>query len=57
MKLLKDYDYVIEYPLGKANLAIDVLSRKSGNSIAQLLIGFIEELIASRVQNMELPLN
>ena len=49
MKLLKDYDYVIEYPLGKANLAIDVLSRKSGNSIAQLLIGFIEELIVSRV--------
>ena len=46
MKLLKDYDYVIGYHSGKANLDVDILSRKSGNDIAQLLIGFIEELIA-----------
>ena len=57
MKLLKDYDYVIEYHSGNANLAVDVLGRKSGNDIAQLLIGFIEELIALRVRNIELPLN
>ena len=43
MKLLKDSDYVIEYHAGKANLAVDALSKKSGNNIAQLLIGSIEE--------------
>ena len=57
MKLLKDYDYVIGYHSGKANLDVDVLGRKSGNNIAQLLIGFIEELIVLRVRNMELQLN
>ena len=43
MKLLKDSDYVIEYHAGKANLAVDALSKKSDNNISQLLIGPIEE--------------
>ena len=29
MKLLKDYDYVIDYHPGKANVVVDALSRKT----------------------------
>ncbi|KAA3466723.1 RNA-directed DNA polymerase-like protein [Gossypium australe] len=29
IKLLKDYDYLIEYHLGKANVVADALSRRS----------------------------
>ena len=57
MKLLKDYDYLIGYHSGKAKFAVDVLGRMSGNNITQLLLGFIEELIASRFRNMKLQLN
>ena len=34
MKFLKDSDYVIEYQAGKANFAVDALSKKSSNNIA-----------------------
>ena len=34
LKLIKDYDCVIDYHLGKANVVADALSRKSSSSPA-----------------------
>lgn len=39
MKLIKDYDCTIHYHLGKANVVIDALSRKSSSSLACLAMG------------------
>ena len=36
MELLKDYDYSILYHLGKANVVIDALSRKSAGSLVHI---------------------
>ena len=36
MKLIKDYDYVIDYHLGKANVVADALSRKSMQTLRAL---------------------
>ena len=33
VELLKDYNCIIEYHLGKANMVVDVLSRKSSGSL------------------------
>ena len=41
MKLLSDYDYMIDYHIGRANVVTDALSRKSQ--------GRINALYASRV--------
>lgn len=38
MKLAKDYNYVINYHLRKANIVADVLSRKSANLTTLLTI-------------------
>ena len=37
LELVKDYDYVINYHPGKANVVADALSRKSSGSIATLI--------------------
>ena len=36
LELIKDYDCVIDYHLGKANVVVDVFSRKSFSSLAQI---------------------
>nr|CAN60882.1 hypothetical protein VITISV_008812 [Vitis vinifera] len=36
IELLKDYDYIIQYHLGKANAMVDALSRKSIGSLAAI---------------------
>ena len=36
MELIKDYDYVIDYHLGKANVVADALSRKSMQTLRAL---------------------
>ncbi len=36
MGLLKDYDYTIQYHLGKANVVVDTLSSKSSSSLAHI---------------------
>ena len=54
MKLIKDYDCVIDYHLGKANVVADTLSRKSAQTLRVLNAHFslsydgaiVEELIA-----------
>ena len=57
MELLKDYDCMIEYHPGKANVVADTLNRKSGSSLAQLQVGPIRDLIALRGLNVGLQLN
>ncbi|RVW23422.1 Transposon Ty3-G Gag-Pol polyprotein [Vitis vinifera] len=41
IELLKDYDYIIQYHLGKANAMVDALSRKSIGSLAAIRDGGI----------------
>ena len=36
MKLIKDYDYVIDYHLGKASVVADALSRKTMQTLRAL---------------------
>ena len=36
LELFKDYDYSINYDLGKANVVTNALKRKSSNSLASL---------------------
>ena len=36
MELIKDYDYVIDYHLGKANVVTDALSRKTMQTLRAL---------------------
>ena len=38
LELLKDYDCIILYHLGKANVVVDALSRKSIGSLAHIAI-------------------
>ena len=38
LELIKDYDFVIDYHLGKANVVVDVLSWKSSSSLAQIQV-------------------
>ena len=38
LELLKDYDYIILYHLGKANVVADALSRKSIGSLAHIMV-------------------
>ena len=39
IELLKDYDCIIQYHLGKANVVADTLSRKSVGSLAKVVRG------------------
>ena len=56
MKLLKDYDYTIEYQLGKANIIDDTLSRKakSTTTVAQLKIISLKEMLELKKMNLKL---
>ena len=57
MDLLKDYDCTIEYHPGKANVVADVLSRKSGSSLAHLRVNYMDNLIALRGLNADMQMN
>ena len=39
IKLLKDYDYIIQYHPMKANIVVNALSRKSISSLATINVG------------------
>ena len=48
MKLIKDYDYVIEYHLGKVNVIVDTLSCKNRLVEAQWEDSDVRELLELR---------
>ena len=45
MKLIKDYDLVISYHLGKANVVVDVLSRKFSVTLAHIRTAYVPLLL------------
>ncbi len=38
MELLKDYDYTIQYHIGKVNVVADALSKESSSSLAHISV-------------------
>ncbi|CAL9012244.1 unnamed protein product [Prunus brigantina] len=53
LELIKDYDCMIQYHLGRANVVVDALSRKSSGSLAHLRMAYLSllvELLKDRVE-------
>lgn len=54
MKLIKDYDYVIDYHLGKSNIIVDALSRKNKTGVYEPMKCDKREMIELRSINFQL---
>ena len=62
LELVKDYDWEINYHLGKANVVVDVLIRKSSLSALRILPKLLQnnickaeiEVVARKLANMTL---
>lgn len=54
IELLKDYDFTIEYHLGKANVVADALSSKSSGNLSHIHYVRISLLLELRALNVEL---
>ena len=54
VELLKDYDFTIEYHLGKANVVADALSKKSSGNLSHIHSVRIPLLLELRALNVEL---
>ena len=48
LELIKDYDYTIEYHLGKANVVADALSRRPESSLSHMRSGYLPLLVDLR---------
>ena len=57
VEFLKDYDYTIEYHPGKVNIVADVLSRKSGASLANIIVVRLPMLLEMRSMGFEGEIN
>ena len=57
MELLKDYNYTIEYHLGKANVMADALSQKSTGNLHYVRVTKMPMLVKLRKLNVELNVN
>ena len=53
-ELITDYDYIINYHSGKANVVVDALSRKSSSLVSHLKMLYIPLLIDLRSLGTEL---
>ena len=49
LELIKDYDYTIEYHLGKANVVADALSMRPESSLSHMRSGYLPLLVDLRV--------
>ena len=54
MELIKDYELVIEYPLGKANVVANALSRKSSTTLAHIRAAFVPLLMDMKALGLNL---
>ncbi|WRX20594.1 Reverse transcriptase [Theobroma cacao] len=54
LELIKDYDLVIDYHLGKANVVADALSRKSSSSLATLRSSYFSMLLEMKSLGIQL---
>ena len=45
LELIKDYELVIEYQLGKANVIADALSRKSSTTLTHIRTAYVPLLM------------
>ncbi|CAL9028773.1 unnamed protein product [Prunus brigantina] len=58
LELIKDYDCMIEYHLGRrANVVADALSKKSCESLAHLRMAYLPLLVELREDGVELGMN
>ena len=54
MKLIKDYDLVIDYHLGKTNLVADALSQKSLVMLAHIRTAYVPLLLDMKTLRISL---
>ena len=54
LELIKDYELVIEYQLGKANVIADALSRKSSTTLTHIKIIYVPILMDMRTLGLNL---
>ena len=54
LELIKDYDLVIDYHLGKANVVTDALSRKSSVTLAHISTAYVPLLLDIKILGISL---
>ena len=54
LELIKDYDLVIDYHLGKANVVADALSRKSSVTLAHIRTTYVPLLLDIKTLSVSL---
>ena len=54
MELIKDYELVIEYHPGKANVLADALSRKSSTILAHIRAAYVSLLMDMKALGLDL---
>ena len=57
LKLIKDYELIIEYHLGKTNVVVDALSRKSSATLAYIRTAYVPLLIDMKALRINLDLD
>ena len=57
LELIKDYDLVIDYHLGKANVVTDALSRKSSITLAHICTAYVPLLLDMKTLGVSLDYN
>ena len=54
MELIKDYELIIEYHLGRANVVTDALSRKSSTNLVHIRTVYVPMLMDMRTLGLNL---
>lgn len=57
MELLKDYDYTIDYNLGKTNIVVDALSRKATSFLAYVQIIHLPLMVELKKMGIKLGID